>query len=137
MVDNSLPYVDEHTLTIPVPRERAWAALRQYVTALGLPALLASILGTEPREGFAVVEEIPSDKITLAGRHRFARYKLVFELEEAEAAATVLRAKSYAAFPGLRGRGYRLLVIGSRGHVLATRRLLRAVARLSLRVPSA
>jgi hypothetical protein len=38
-----------------------------------------------------------------------------------------VRAETRAAFPGLQGRAYRALVIGTRGHVLAVRRLLRAV----------
>lgn len=33
------------------------------------------------------------------------------------------------AFPGTAGRGYRTLVIGTRGHVVAVRRLLRATRR--------
>jgi hypothetical protein len=43
----------------------------------------------------------------------------------------VLRAKTYAEFPGLRGRIYRALVIGTGAHVLATNHMLRAIQRLS------
>jgi hypothetical protein len=45
--------------------------------------------------------------------------------------ATVLRAKTYAAFPGFRGRVYRIMVIGTRAHVLATCHMLLAIQRLS------
>ena len=41
----------------------------------------------------------------------------------------MLRARSYGEFPGLHGRAYRVAVIGTRGHVLATRHLLKAVRR--------
>jgi hypothetical protein len=40
-----------------------------------------------------------------------------------------LHARTQAAFPGLRGRLYRAAVIGSGGHRIITRRLLRQVAR--------
>jgi hypothetical protein len=40
-----------------------------------------------------------------------------------------LRAETHAAFPGLLGRLYRAAVIGSGGHRLVTRRLLRQIAR--------
>lgn len=52
-------------------------------------------------------------------------------LRDAPGGGTLLRATTYAEFPGLRGRGYRALVIGSRLHVVATRGMLRSVARAS------
>src|SRR5262245_30600661 len=124
-----LPYVDEHAITIAVPRDRVWAALRRYATkSIGFSggSPLARILGTAPRSGFEVADEVPGDRLTLAGRHRFSRYALVFELHDAAGDSTVLCAKTYAAFPGRHGRVYRALVIGSRAHVVATGRILRA-----------
>ena len=41
----------------------------------------------------------------------------------------MLRAHTFARFPGPHGRVYRLLVIDSRAHVLATRRILASVRR--------
>jgi hypothetical protein len=67
------------------------------------------------------------------GRHRFSRYALVFRITERQDAPALLSAETRAEFPGGRGRLYRLLVIGSRGHVLATRSLLRAVRRRAKR----
>ncbi len=64
----------------------------------------------------------------LSGRHRFSRYALVFELEPT-GEHTVLKALTYAVFPGVHGRVYRLLVISSRAHVVATRRMLASVSR--------
>lgn len=133
-VVGDLPYVDEHAITVEVPRDQAWAALNRYAASIGLPegSPMARILGTAPRSGFAVAESVPASTLTLAGRHRFSRYALVFELDDAAGDAVVLRAKTYAVFPGLHGKVYRALVIGTRVHVLATNRMLGSVRRLSL-----
>jgi hypothetical protein len=139
-ITGDLPYVDEHAVTIAAPRDRVWAALRRYAaTSIGVPdgSPLARVLGTAPRSGFAVAEAVPGDRLTLAGGHRFSRYALVFELRDTAGDGTVLSAKTYAAFPGLHGRVYRVLVIGSRAHVVATGHMLRAVRRLSLQVRGA
>lgn len=126
-----LPHIDDHELRIEAPAAAVFVALRRYVdnglaTADG--HVLARMLGTDPPAGFAVTEEIPDRLLRLAGRHRFARYQLVFELEEVPG-GTVLRAGSYGEFPGMRGRAYRAAVIGSRGHVVATRHVLKQVRR--------
>jgi len=135
-----LPYVDEHAITIAAPRDLVWAALRRYAArSIGLSggSPLAGALGTVPRSGFEVAEAVPGDRLTLSGQHRFSRYALVFELRDAAGDGTVLTAKTYAAFPGPHGRVYRVLVIGTRAHVLATDHMLRAVRRLSLTMTSA
>jgi hypothetical protein len=115
-------------------RELVWTALQRYVVtspriAEGSP--LARILGTEPRAGFEVSESVPAERLTLVGRHRFSRYKLAFELTDATEGATQLRAQTYAAFPGVRGRVYHALVIGTRVHVVATNHVLRSIRGLS------
>lgn len=135
MSSSDLPYVDEHAVTIAAPRDQVWTALRQYATtSIGVPGghPLARILGTDPRSGFGIAETVPGTRLTLAGRHRFSRYTLVFELRDAAPDGTVLSATTRAAFPGARGQAYRALVIGTRAHVLATRHMLHAVRRLSL-----
>ncbi|MDQ3615677.1 MAG: hypothetical protein M3393_03455 [Actinomycetota bacterium] len=132
--NRDLPYVDEHAITIAAPHDLVWTALRCYATtSIGVPDgnPLARILGTLPRSGFEVAEAVPGERLTLVGRHRFSRYALVFELHVMADDSTVLRAKTYAAFPGPHGRMYRVLVIGTRAHVLATNHMLRAVRRLS------
>jgi hypothetical protein len=134
--ENDLPYVDQHAVTIAAPRTAVWAALEGYVAdtlgATRMP-LLGRILGAEPPSGFGVAQREPERRLALAGRHRFARYRLVFELaDESDGEGTVLRALTYAVFPGAHGRAYRMLVIGTRLHVLATRGILRAVARRSV-----
>jgi len=130
-----LPYVDEHTIRIAASRELVWTALQRYVatslcTAEGNP--LVRLLGTEPRAGFEVSESAPTESLSLVGRHRFARYMLAFELTDAPVGSTQLRAQTYAAFPGVRGCVYRVLVIGTRAHVVATNHVLRSIRRLSV-----
>jgi hypothetical protein len=51
----------------------------------------------------------------------------VFTLEPLEGARCQLRAETRAAFPGLAGRGYRALVIVTRGHLLVVLSMLAAV----------
>ena len=130
-----LPCVDEYAITIAAPRERVWTALQHYTaTCLRIPegSPLARLLGTQPRAGFEVLDSAPAHSLTLAGRHRFARYRLTFDLTDAAEAATHLRAQTCALFPGVRGQAYRALVIGTRAHTAATTHILRSVQRLSL-----
>ncbi len=133
--DDELPYVDEHSIRIPAARELVWTALQHYVASslvTAEPSLLRRLLGTEPATGFSVADSIDAERMTLVGRHRFARYLLTFELADVSERSTQVRAQSYAAFPGVRGRVYRMLVIGTRAHVVATNHVLRSVRRLAM-----
>ena len=60
-------------------------------------------------------------------------YALIFRVEPASSGQTRLHAQTRAAFPGVHGTVYRLLVIGTRGHVVAVRRMLASVRRRSER----
>jgi hypothetical protein len=134
-----LPYIDEHAMDVGATRARTWEALVDCVrrqTAGG--ERFARALGCDPWQGtpsftgepgqavpgFRVAAAEPEHRLVLRGRHRFSDYQLTFLLDDGR-----LRAQTHADFPGLRGRVYRALVIGTRGHVVATRRILRAVAR--------
>jgi hypothetical protein len=140
-----LPFVDDHVQPVAAAPERTWQAL---VDVLGgfpaLPGVLTSVWGLDPATGggwrddpvpgdavpgFAVAQADPPRTLVLRGRHRFSHYELRFSLEPAAADRTELHARTDAAFPGLLGRGYRLAVISSGGHVLAVRRMLTRVAR--------
>jgi hypothetical protein len=132
---SGLPYVDEHRTRIAASRDVVWTALRRYVdSSLGVAAgnPLARLLATEPLGGFEVAQEVQNQRLSMAGRHRFARYLLVFELADVEGGTTLLSARTYAAFPGPHGRTYRALVIGTRGHVVAVKHMLRTIRRSSL-----
>jgi hypothetical protein len=131
-----LPYVDEHRITIAASRDVVWPALREYVDSSLVTrenALLSQLLGTQPRAGFQIAQELLGQRINLTGRHRFARYLLMFELAQTVHGSTVLTARTFAAFPGLHGRVYRALVISTPAHGVAVRRMLRSVKRSSLR----
>lgn len=135
----SLPFVDDHARVIAAEPDRTWQAL---VAVLGgfpaLPGLLTSVWGLDPPSGngwadpapgdavagFAVAETDPPRTLVLRGRHRFSCYEVRFTLSPVGFGRTELHARTAAAFPGLLGRGYRLAVISSGGHVLAVRRLL-------------
>ena len=126
-----LPYVDEHEVEVRAARDHAWDVLASYVDehlATGRATVLTRLLGTAPASGFAVTSRVPGESVELAGSHRFSRYRLVFTVRSgAGPDRSRLVATTYAAFPGPHGAAYRLLVIGSRLHVLATRRMLEAV----------
>lgn len=141
-----LPFVDEHALAVQAPREPVWQALLEVVSTGSEgrgPATFARLLGCQPATasgprpievgstvpGFAVTEAERASRLVLAGRHRFSRYELVFTLREDARSGTRLGAESWAVFPGIHGRAYRAAVIGTRGHVVAVRRILAAVAR--------
>ena len=129
MDESRPPYVDEHATMLDVPPERAWPVVRAYVDerlAAAAASPVTRLLGTRPRAGFEITAEEPPTRLTLSGRHRFSRYVLDVRLLPA-AAGTRVSARTYAEFPGPRGLGYRLLVIGTGLHVVATRGLLRGL----------
>jgi hypothetical protein len=140
-----LPHVDEHAVDVAAPEWSAWeAALATLRSAFGGtgPRRAAALLGCDPRTttawdapdvgstvpGFRVVAAEPPRLLVVAGQHRFSRYGIVFRVQPTPAGCRV-RAETRAAFPGPHGALYRLAVIGSRGHVLLTRRLLGQIAR--------
>lgn len=142
----SLPFVDEHSLTVSASAEETWEAL---VETLGRgfsntpPGRLAvRRLGCIPSEcrgepgrigstipGFIVTRAVAPAVLALMGEHRYSRYALVFRITERIDAPALLSAETRAEFPGRSGTAYRTLVIRTRGHVLATRSLLRGVRR--------
>ena len=126
-----LPYVDAHSTTIEAPVDVVWPRLTAYVDrtlASGSVTVLTRLLGARPGSGFAVTEQVKEERLVLEGRHRFSTYALVLLLEPARG-RTVLRAQTWARFPGPHGRVYRLLVISSRAHVVATRGILASMAK--------
>ena len=139
--DGDLPFLDEHQVLVPAPADVVWRCLARQLHPTRPGEAFALLVGAEPRRatgrrfdegatlpGFAVAEAVPGQFVRLTGRHHFSRYALVFSLA-AQPGGTVLSARSYAQFPGLHGRVYRRLVIGSGAHRVLLTRQLRAVRR--------
>ena len=87
--------------------------------------------------GFRVTEADPPRTLALEGRHRFAEYSLTFRLAGDGAGGTTVRVETRAHFPGLHGKAYRGLVVGTRAHALVVRRILRALTDRAERAPRA
>ena len=119
-----------------------WLVLGDVVSSSFAPRAerAGCILGVEPTTsegdplvegstlvGFRVARAKEPAELALHGRHRFSGYSLTFRLEQRSLERTTVRAETRAEFPGLAGSAYRALVIGTRGHVLVVRRMLRAI----------
>ncbi|MBV8179063.1 MAG: hypothetical protein JOY55_19590 [Mycobacterium sp.] len=116
-----LPYIDEHAITVAANREDTWSALLR-------------VMCHDPRDpssvpaGFVLDEAQPPARFALKGRHPFAIYRWVFELDAEAPQRTRIRAATWADFPGLHGKAYRALVIGTGGHRVAVRYTLKRIA---------
>ena len=139
-----LPYIDEHSTYVGATPERTWAALIAVgATMRGPTGPLGWLMALQPAlasgdwnpgveagatlPGFQVEQACPPSRLALAGRHRFSRYALVFELEDIGPDGTRVRARSWGVFPGVHGRSFRALVIGTGAHRVVVRRLLRGI----------
>jgi hypothetical protein len=115
-----LPYIDEHAITVAANREDTWSALlRVMCRDAGDP--------TSVPTGFVLDEARRPARFALKGRHPFAVYRLVFELEP-ESVGTRVRALTWAAFPGMHGKVYRALVIGTGAHRVVVGMMLKRIA---------
>jgi hypothetical protein len=141
-----LPHIDEHSLVVEAGRDGTWESLLRVVEASvssGAAPRFARILGcadtapSGPRpladgsvlSGFHVAAAESPTELALAGSHRFSSYALIFRLDDLGGGRTRVRAETRAEFPHLKGAIYRALVIGTRMHVLVTRRMLAGVKR--------
>jgi hypothetical protein len=140
-----LPYVDEHWTEVQAPPARVWEALVAVVSRTTdgrVSERFAGLLGCDQRRvsgevpapgstvvGFRIARSEAPAELALEGTHRFSRYALIFRIDDLGGTGSRLRAETRADFPGAGGRVYRALVIGTRGHVLAVRRILGAVRR--------
>ncbi|MET9835066.1 hypothetical protein ABZ078_38645 [Streptomyces sp. NPDC006385] len=141
---HDLPFVDAHTSLVAAEPDAVWRAVAETVRrGFGhrRAEAVARLLGCADRTvsgpwppaegstipGFRTAAAVPGRELALTGSHRFSTYALIFRLEEAGEGRTRVRAETWAAFPGPAGRLYRLVVIGTRGHALAVRRMLTTV----------
>ncbi|MFD6444098.1 hypothetical protein ACFWEJ_03285 [Promicromonospora sp. NPDC060204] len=138
-------YQDVHAATIGAPSEVVWRAVLDQVEVLGRPAWYVRLIGCRDRRpagprpltagsvvpGFRVRAAEAPGRLVLDGVHRFSVYTLTFRLVP-DGAATRVEAHTDATFPGVLGAIYRLLVIDSGFHRIATRSI---VTRVRRRVP--
>lgn len=115
-----LPYIDEHATEIDSDRAHTWDAL--------LSVVCKDPAAPTPPAGFRVDEADAPNRLVLRGRHPFSIYELAFTLDDTGPSRTRLTAYTHAAFPGLHGKIYRALVIGSGGHRIVVGRMLRKIA---------
>lgn len=128
-----LPYIDTHALTVDADPDQTWAGLLR-------------VLCRDPRDpssvppGFVLDEARPAQRFALKGRHPFAVYRWVFELDpeagDATPGRTRVRALTWAAFPGVHGKVYRALVIGTGVHRVVVRWTLKRVAAAAITEPA-
>jgi hypothetical protein len=124
-----LPYIDQHAITVDTDRADTWSAL------LGVMCRDPHDPSTVPI-GFVLDEVQEPERLALKGRHLFAVYRWVFELDPLDGVDTPgrtrVRATTWAAFPGPHGKIYRALVIGTGAHRVVTRRTLKHIAAAAL-----
>ncbi|GAA5090277.1 hypothetical protein [Nocardia iowensis] len=116
-----LSYIDEHARSVDANRDRAWKAVLQVVCKNPADP------STAP-SGFVLDSAAAPARLALKGRHWFSEYALIFELDDEGPSRTRVRAKSLANFPGLHGKIYRALVIGTGAHKFVVRGMLRRIA---------
>jgi hypothetical protein len=142
-VAESLPHVDEHSIEVEAAPEAVWPAMLSVAGGAFRgrgKGLFAAAVGASERAasgtvgevgstivGFRVARSEPPSLLSLEGSHRFSRYALIFRVDDLGRGRSRLRAETRAVFPGPHGKVYRGLVIGSRIHVLVTRRMLAAI----------
>jgi hypothetical protein len=141
-----LPWVDEHAIELDATPAAVWPALlrtAEKMTAGQAAPRYARLVGCADTEaggprplevgstvpGFHVGALTPERLLALRGSHHFSDYELVFRLEPLGGVRTRLVAETRAVFPGLKGRAYRAMVIGTRMHVLVVRHAQRGVKR--------
>ena len=138
---SDLSFIDERTREVAAPVERTWEALIAPAHMGAGAERIARILGCDPATrtgepgtvgsttpGFRVARSVPPRELGLEGRHHFSRYELTFLIEESGPGRSLIRARTHAEFPGMRGTIYRAMVIGTRGHIVATKRMLAEIA---------
>ena len=77
--------------------------------------------------GFRVTRCLIPTEWTLEGAHLFSRYSLAFRITPLDSDHCRVSAESSAEFPGLHGLAYRAIVIGTGGHVIGVRGILRRI----------
>ncbi|PQM46391.1 hypothetical protein C1Y40_03440 [Mycobacterium talmoniae] len=87
-----LPYIDEHAITIDAAAAETWTALLQVICRNPDDPATVPV-------GFTLGEATPPHRLALKGRHPFAVYRWIFELDELGPQRTRVRSQTWAAFP--------------------------------------
>ncbi|GAA2235603.1 hypothetical protein GCM10010413_39370 [Promicromonospora sukumoe] len=136
-------YRDVRAIPVGAPPEAVWRAVLDQVEVLGRPSWYVWLIGCRDRRaegprplrpgsvvpGFRVTAADPPARLVLDGVHRFSVYTLTFLLLPDDDGGTRLEAHTDATFPGVLGAVYRLLVIDSGIHKIATRSIVTRVRR--------
>lgn len=143
-MDATLPFIDEHSVEVAASASETWRALIGTFgeSGDGLFAAYATVIGADPRRsegpldrtgstrvGFRVSEAIEPELLRLTGRHCFSEYSLEWKVTQLPGERSQLIATTRARFPGIHGRVYKALIIGSGAHARITRRMVAAIAR--------
>ncbi len=140
-----LPPIDEHWIDVDASAEESWEALfptlrsafggrfaqhfgeRVGVTQTEATGDLHHPGGALP--GFTVTRAIEPVLLALVGEHNYAKYAIVLKIDLLPRQRSRVRIETRASFEGARGALYKAGVIGTRGHVIVVRRMLRAIKR--------
>jgi hypothetical protein len=143
-MSRSLPRIDEQIIDVDADLPVTWSSLIEALEkaqASKSRELVARRLACDPAQrngaslqtvgatlpGFRVATVEPLMRVELVGEHRWARYSLDYRLEELMTGETRLCAATRAQFLGRSGSIYRMLVIGTRLHVVAVRATLQSI----------
>lgn len=145
----ALPFIDEHYIEIAASPDEVWDGLMRTLRGIsdGKSVRFSRALGCEETEvegetgeigstipGFIVTRSVKPAVIALMGQHRFSRYALIFTILQKPSGLMLLSAQTRAEFHGTKGKAYRGLVIGTKGHILVTTQILRQVRRTAERL---
>jgi hypothetical protein len=139
----ALPCIDEHEISLNVPTPVAWTAVvavfarltarpawRAFAKAIRCKpdhAVGTAITVGEAVPGFLVARCEAPTEWALEGEHLFSRYALTFRVTPVDGEHCRVVAHSSAEFPGLHGKVYRAMVIGTGGHAIGVRGILRSI----------
>ena len=142
-VASALPRIDEHEISVDAPADKAWPvviAVFERLTSRPAWRTLAKALRCKPDRaigspdtvgasvpGFRVTRCVAPIEWAIEGAHLFSRYSLTFRITPLDGDRCRVSAESSAAFPGHHGTAYRALVIGTGGHVIGVRGILRRI----------